>query len=111
MAIIRLYTGDDGETHVEQLDLTAHPELNELHGAKGVVFRTMPAGYFSDWHRAPRRQYVITLAGQGEVELIDGSRHRVGAGDVILAEDLTGRGHISRVVGDTPRVTATVHLA
>src|SRR5262245_58508405 len=92
MAIIRLYTGDDGETHAEELALDAHAELTALHGAKGVVFRTMPVGHFSDWHVAPRRQYVITLAGQGEVELIDGSRYRVGPGDVILAEDLTGRG-------------------
>jgi hypothetical protein len=111
MAIIRLYTGDDGETRAEELAIADHPELTELHGAKGVIFRTFPAGYVNDWHTAPRRQYVITLSGQGEVELIDGSKHRLNPGDVIVAEDLTGRGHISRVVGGQPRVTATVHLA
>jgi hypothetical protein len=26
-------------------------------------------------------------------------------------EDLTGKGHTTRVVGNQPRVTATVHLA
>jgi hypothetical protein len=35
---------------------------------------------------------------------------RVEAGDVVLAEDLTGRGHVTRVVGDTPRVYAIVPL-
>jgi len=111
MAIIRLYTGDDGETHAEQLDLSARPDLGDLHGAKGVIFRTMPVGYVQDWHVAPRRQYVITLSGMGEVELIDGSKYQLSPGDVIMAEDLTGRGHISRVISDTPRMTATVHLA
>jgi hypothetical protein len=35
---------------------------------------------------------------------------RVEAGDVVLAEDLTGRGHVTRVVGDRPRVYAIVPL-
>jgi hypothetical protein len=30
---------------------------------------------------------------------------------VNLAEDLTGKGHTTRVVGNKPRVTATIHLA
>jgi hypothetical protein len=40
----------------------------------------------------------------------DGTIHRLGPGDVNLAEDLTGHGHTTRVVGDEPRVTATIHL-
>ena len=36
--------------------------------------------------------------------------HRLGAGDVNLANDLTGAGHTTRIVGDVPRVTATVQL-
>jgi hypothetical protein len=35
----------------------------------------------------------------------------VGPGDVLLAEDLTGQGHITRVVGTEPRLYATVPLA
>lgn len=110
VAIYRLYSGDDGESHIEELDLAAHPDLTTLHGAKGVVFRASQPGYFSDWHKAPRRQYVITLSGEAEIGLGDGSIHRLKAGDVNLAEDLTGHGHTTRVVGDVPRVTATVHL-
>jgi hypothetical protein len=61
---IRLYT-KDGLTHIEEMDLTTHPELATLQAAKGVVFRTTKPGHFSDWHTAPRRQFVITLAGEG----------------------------------------------
>jgi uncharacterized cupin superfamily protein len=110
MAFFRLYSDDDGESHIEELDLASRPELTTLHSAKGVVFRSVAPGYFNDWHHAPRRQYIITLSGQAEIGLGDGSIHRLGPGDVNLAEDLTGRGHTTRVVGDVPRVTATIHL-
>ena len=110
MGIYRLYSGDDGESHIEALDLASNADLTTLHGAKGVVFRSSEPGYFSDWHTAPRRQYVITLSGNAEIGLGDGTIHRLGPGDVNLAEDLTGHGHTTRVVGDVPRVTATIHL-
>ena len=110
MAIFRLYTGDDGASHIEELALESNSDLTNLHGAKGVVFRSMEPGYFSDWHNAPRRQYIITLSGAAEIGLRDGTIHRLGAGDVNLAEDITGSGHTTRVVGDVPRVTATIHL-
>ena len=110
MAIYRLYSGDDGQSHMEELDLASHPDLTTLHASQGVVFRAAEPGRFSDWHNAPRRQYVITLSGEGEIGLGDGTIQRLRAGDVNLAEDLTGHGHTTRVVGDVPRVTATIHL-
>ena len=110
MAFHRLYTGSDGHSHIEEMDLSSQPALTTLHGTKGIVFRSAEPDRFSDWHNAPRRQYVITLSGEGEVGLRDGTTHRVHPGDVNLAEDVTGDGHTTRVVGDTPRITATVHL-
>lgn len=111
MAINRLYTGPDGKARMEELPLESHPELTKLMAAKGVVFNSNPPGYFSDWHNAPRRQFVITLSGEAEIGLEDGSIYRFGPGNVNLVEDLTGKGHTTRVVGNVPRVTATVHLA
>ncbi len=110
MSIMRLYTGDDGQTHIEELSLADHPELSDLQNAKGISFRESPAGRFSDWHNAPRRQYVITLSGGVEIGLGDGSFHRFGPGHVTLAEDLTGKGHTTRSVGDEPRISATIPL-
>ena len=52
----------------------------------------------------------ITLSGEAEIGLGDGTIHRLGSGDVHMAEDLTGHGHTTRVVGQGPRVTATMHL-
>jgi hypothetical protein len=111
MRITRLYSGPDGQSHIEELDLASHPELRSLMAAKGVVFSSTEPGHFLDWHNAPRRQFIITLSGEAEIGLGDGSIHRFGPGDVNLAEDLTGRGHTTRTVGSVPRVTATIHLA
>ena len=67
-AFHRLYSGGDGESHMEELDLADHPELTNLHGASGIVFKSYPPDYFSDFHVAPRRQYVINIAGENEID-------------------------------------------
>jgi len=106
----RIYTGDDGQSHIEELDLAACPDLTSPHLAKSIVFRSTPAGNFSNWHVGPRRQYVITLSGEVEIGLGDGTKHRFGPGHVNLVEDLTGKGHTTRIVGNQPRVGATIPL-
>ena len=107
----RLYTGDDGRSHIEDLDLDAGPIkwLTEQPTAS-ITFRSSQPGNFVDWHPAPRRQFMITLSGQVEIGLGDGTSRRFGAGDVMLAEDLTGEGHTTRVVSDRPRIAAVVPL-
>ena len=111
MDISRLYTGPDGQTHLEGMNLDSHPELGTLQNAVGIQCRSTEPGNFVDWHPAPRRQFVITLSGEVEIGLGDGTIHRFGPGHVNLAEDLTGQGHTTRVVGDQPRVTAVIPLA
>jgi quercetin dioxygenase-like cupin family protein len=111
MDISRLYTGPDGQTHLEWMNLESHPELVSLQKAVGIQFRSTEPGNFLDWHPAPRRQFVITLSGEVEIGLGDGTVHRFGPGHVNLAEDLSGQGHTTRVVGDQPRVTAVIPLA
>ncbi|MBV8087281.1 MAG: hypothetical protein JO247_20920 [Chloroflexi bacterium] len=108
--ITRLYTGPDGKTHIEEMDLASHPQLTQAMNAEHIVFRSAPPGNFIDWHPAPRRQFVITISGQGEIGLEDGTKIVFGPGHVNLAEDLTGKGHTTRVIGDVPRVTATIPL-
>lgn len=110
MAIVRIYTGSDGQSHMEELDLATHSELTEMHDVKGIQFRTTEAGTFSDWHNAPRRQYVITLSGVMEIGIGDGTMRRFGPGDVLVAEDLEGQGHTTGVVGDEPRLSVTIPL-
>jgi quercetin dioxygenase-like cupin family protein len=117
--IFRIYTGEDGQSHIEEMPLAmqaftdtegAHGEATPLLNVKGITFRVSPPGYLLSWHCAPRRQYTITLAGEAEIEVGDGTVQRIGPGDVLLAEDLTGQGHITRAVGQQQRFYAVVPL-
>lgn len=110
MGLFRLYTGSDGQSHIEERTLGSHPALAEPQATVHLQFRELPAGTFMDWHPAPRRQYVIVLAGQLEIGFKDGTVRRFGPGDATLAEDTTGSGHTTRVVGTGPAVTAVVPL-
>lgn len=117
--IWRVYSGSDGQSHLAETPLLmqpfvdtegAHGEATALQSATGISFRVSPPGYVLGWHCAPRRQYSIALSGAAEIEVGDGTVARIGPGDVVLAEDLTGQGHITRVVGDQPRFYAIVPL-
>ena len=91
MAFVRCYTGTDGQSHFDDLDLLPPAmERSIEQAASSITFTRSPNGRFSDWHYAPRRQYAIFHA--------------------VLFEDLTGQGHTSRSVGGD-RLTAIVPLA
>jgi quercetin dioxygenase-like cupin family protein len=111
MGMFRLYTGSDGRSQVERIDLASTPEWTKGLKTTQIAFREDPVGRFLDWHPAPRRQFVIILSGQLEIGLGDGSSQVFGPGDARLVEDTTGQGHTTRVHGTQPCVTATIPLA
>ena len=99
MKITRLYTGTDSQSYFDDIEV----ETGKLYPGDGVIFRDATPDHVNSWHRAPRRQYVINLSGETEIEIGDGSKRRFGPGDILLAEDTSGQGHISRDVGAQPR--------
>jgi uncharacterized cupin superfamily protein len=113
MRITRVYTGDDSRSHLEELDIPLkagrYGSLSDLVAAKGVMFRETPPGAALDFHNAPQRQFVITLSGVAEIECGDGSKRRLGPGDILLADDTTGQGHITREI-DGPRRSIFIPL-
>jgi quercetin dioxygenase-like cupin family protein len=116
--LTRLYTGSDGLTHAEEMEVKLAPrpggdlyDQSEMLKATGVqVVRAAP-GYVQNWHPAPRPQYLITISGRGEVELADGKKIPLVPGRIMLVEDLTGKGHLTRTVGNQDRVSVIVPLA
>ena len=63
--IVRIYTGDDGQTHFEDLPLPAEESRNvALQAGANLVFRCFPADHWSDGHTAPRRQYMFFSWGR-----------------------------------------------
>ena len=69
MAVIRLYTGDDGESHIEELDPAINPGWLVLQQATGIMFRTTRAGFFEDYHNAVSRQPAGARKGGGKRRL------------------------------------------
>ena len=113
MRFFRIYADAAGESHFEDQDVALGPapngtEVSALYPATGVIFRRSPVGQVIDWHPAPRRQFVVTLSGEAEVEASDGEVRRIGPGTVMLAEDVTGKGHITRGVGTTERLSLVI---
>jgi hypothetical protein len=116
MKLTRIYTGDDGESHFEEIEVPLVDRgggigsISKLEGATGILFRETEGDYDFDFHNAPRRQYVINLDAAVEIETGDGTKRVLGPGEILLAEDTTGRGHISRSVDGKPRRSIFVTL-
>ena len=115
MAIIRIYTGPDGKSHFEDVEPRLEPlgdesERAELIPGSGILIRRFAATRSNPWHHAPGRYAVFTLSGAVDIEIGDGTVRRLGPGDILIAEDVTGQGHATREVGPDPRVSVFVPL-
>jgi hypothetical protein len=115
MKVVRIYTGPDNRSHFEDLQIPLKDGgkvgfVSDLTKATGVVFRETTGDYNYDFHTAPRRQLVVNLEGEVEIEVGDGTRRILGAGDILLAEDTTGQGHKSRAVAGKPRKSLFITL-
>ena len=116
MKYVRLFTGPDQLSHFEDVEVelsepgSASQQLSKAMETKAIQFRENAAAYDLDWHPAPRRQFVINLTGEVEITASDGEVRRFGPGTIMLAEDTTGKGHLSRATSDQPRQSLFVHL-
>lgn len=104
MRIHNIYVDDAGETHwrdvaVEWAQETPSGKLSARLPATGIIFRQTRADYDLDWHPAPRRQYIINLDAGVKITASDGEVREIGAGEVILVEDVRGKGHLSQSIG------------
>src|SRR5215470_13487360 len=116
--VTRLYTGADGQSHAEDRDVVWRPaklraELSESELVKvtGAQFLRWPRGFVWEGHPASKRQYVIIVSGRGEVDVAGGGKVQLAPGRVLLAEDVTGKGHVTRVGADEDLVMLLVPLA
>jgi hypothetical protein len=116
LKVTRLYTGPDGKTKVEEFEIPLksdrpNQELSEVVDVTRLQFRRQSAAFTDDWHPASRRQYVVNLAGESEIELDGGRKIHLGPGSILLAEDTSGKGHITRASGSADRLSLTIGLA
>ena len=116
--VTRLFTGPDGQTHAEITELkmrpyTLHAGLDESEplGTSGSRLLRWPAGCDWGWHNSTQRQYVTTISGRSEVEVAGGKKLALKPGDIVLAEDTTGKGHVTRCIGSDDLLLLLIPIA
>ena len=93
MGIYRVFTGSDGESHMEEISLESHPELGALTNLNEVSVRQFDGSRKMDFHPLPDRRLIVHLSGEVEIGTTDGTKQIFRAGDIRLMEDVTGPGH------------------
>jgi hypothetical protein len=120
LSYMRLYADPTGESHFEPAVVETFtrnfappaPAFNVSRFAPALRngFLLVPAGWIGDLHPSPLRMWIFVLDGEMEFEASDGKRQPARKGDALLLEDTIGRGHRSRVIGDTAAKLAVVEL-
>lgn len=113
--ITRIYADAAGESHFEDLSIPLHDEggigfLSEAQKAGKVIFRKVVGTYDYDFHTAPARQYIALMDGELEIETSLGDKRIFYAGEVLLVEDITGKGHRSRNLREEVRTSVFITL-
>lgn len=109
----RLYSDSNGDSHFEDVQIPLSEagsvgNLSQELPAKGVVFREVEPSYDWNFHPAPRKQYIILL--DGEIETSLGDKRTFKAGEVLLVEDTTGKGHKTRNLQPIKRKSVFITL-
>lgn len=90
MEVLHVYSDAEGISHARKV---------RVFGNKTIPVQSIAAGSIgegvSHWGSAPNKRFSINTTGDIEVELGDGTRHRVGKGDLVFIEDMVGTGHRS----------------
>ena len=94
--LFHIYATPDGESHVDIVEIandSGEIPVTDMTARAYVRNESNDA----EWHTAPRRQFAINMTGSLEIEISDGSRHVIGQ-DLVYLEDITGKGHVTRVL-------------
>ena len=115
MRIHNLYTDAQGQSHFRDIEVEWTEEgpggkLSKRLPATGIIFRQVQPDYDLDWHPAPRRQYIINLDAGVQITASDGEARVIGAGEIVLVEDTTGKGHLSDLDVAEMRFSAGVRV-
>ena len=121
MRYTRLFSDEQGESHFDEVEIefasTNYVEgseplkLSPQQAAVDYRFMDAPAGWASDWHPSSARNLFVVLSGEWEVTASDGETRRFRTGGVLLVEDVTGKGHRSRVVSEEGSVALMIEVS
>jgi hypothetical protein len=119
MKITRFYATEDGGSRFQEIELPVNLERLDAFGnlmhqsnaftSPSVRFVELPRGLDQSWHHAPARQIVFVLSGVVEVGTSNNEKRRWSAGAAFIPDDLTGKGHLTRVL-EGPALLAFIEL-
>src|SRR3954447_9591373 len=113
--VTRLYNDSNGDSHFEDIEIPLNESgsvgrLSQVLPANGVVFREVERSYDWNFHTAPQKQYIILLDGEIEIETSLGAKRIFKAGEILLVEDTTGKGHKTRNLQQVKRKSIFITL-
>ena len=111
MQLPRIYSDEQGETHIGVVEIAEHAEsmgpppnpvdlLSDVQAVSSLLFFSAAAGIEVPQHNAPQPYICIILSGEGEVVTSDGASLRLRAGELVYCDDISGKGHITRSISD-----------
>lgn len=110
--VIEIYTADDNKSYFKE-NVIETPLLHPLGNYSNKVkvaemqFRTFfPEAKF-DWHTAPQKQYIVYLEGNVSVQASGGETRIFKPGDILLANDITGKGHVTNTLTNGKSIVIT----
>lgn len=117
MRCLHLHGDPGGETHLDSIELPImETYAGVVAGLSEIPATTMGMGRFLERkpdvgvHNAPRRQFLVVLQGVLELVTTLDQREYLHPGDVLLADDVGTKGHISRDVGDEPLMLMAIGI-
>ena len=110
MKYARTYTDLTGKSQMSEVEVAVAPhnflpgnptlDLSSASEIQTMTFVRASAGWSGGWHPTPRRQFVVGLSGELEIETGDNQVLVLRPGQVVLLEDTSGKGHRSRLLGE-----------
>jgi hypothetical protein len=76
-------------------------DLSPVSEISTLTFIRAPVGWPGGWHPTPGRRFVVGLPGELEIQTGDNQVYVLRPGHVVLLEDTAGKGHHSRVLGES----------
>lgn len=114
--ITRIYSDEKGDSRFEEKTIPLKESgeigsLSPLFPAKGIIFREVNPDYDYDFHNTPQKQYIILLDGKIEIESSLGEKRIFSGGDILLMEDVSGKGHKTRNLLDRKRKSLFIPIS
>ncbi len=115
MKITRIFSDENGDSHFENLEIPLIDQgnigfLSKNIDVKKLQFRKVSADYDYDFHCAPQKQFIVLLDGGIEIETSLGEIRESQTGEILLVEDISGKGHKTKNLEKRERTSLFIHL-